>query len=432
MNLRLKFTKHLFDTLNQFDYALLKFIENSVYDVAESSDLDILINKKNLSSILMELKNFEGIENWKESRKTSMIQLFIYFEDGKFLQVDFLYKFIRTNLVYLNKEEILAGKIKTSQGIFTTADRHLFEHVILFNFLNFAGLPKKYINYFRLKNFSEQKQLIQAFNQKYGTEIREIKELQDFDPIIRSKIYEKSLHLSENKGLEKLKNNANYVMDKLQSSRKDKGLVITFSGVDGAGKTTTMDKTEALLKEKYKEKIVRLRHRPQILPILSSYKYGKQEAEKRAAETMPRTGNNKSNLGSYARFAYYFLDYLIGQFVIYFKYTLRGYTILYDRYYFDFIVDFRRSNININPKIPKFLYNFVFKPDLNFFLYASPAIILQRKKELPSSEIVKLTKDYKNLFEKLNQRGKKAKYIAIENIVLEETLATIEANYLKA
>jgi hypothetical protein len=93
-------------------------------------------------------------------------------------------------------------------------------------------------------------------------------------------------------------------------------------------------------------------------------------------------------------------------------------------------VDFRRSNININPSIPKFLFNFVFKPDLNFFLYASPEIILARKKELPSGEIIKLTKDYKGLFEKLNKNSKKAKYIAIENIVLEETLATIEANYL--
>ena len=430
MNLRLKFTKHLFDTLNQYDYVLLKFIENSVYDVAESSDLDILINQKNLQVILSKLRAFKGITNWKESRKTSMIQLFIYFEDGKFLQVDLLYKFIRTNLIYLNKENIIKHRVKTTQDIYTYSNKHLFEHVILFSFLNFAGLPKKYINYFRLKTYAEQQQLLNEFNTKYDTTITEIKDLQKFDKEIRSKVYQKCLLLDENKRFSKLKNNTNYFMDKLQSSRKDKGLVITFSGVDGAGKTTTMDRIEALLKDKYKEKIVRLRHRPQILPILSSYKYGKAEAEKRAAETMPRTGSNKSGLGSYARFFYYFLDYLLGQFVIYFKYTLRGYTILYDRYYFDFIVDFRRSNININPSIPKFLFNFVFKPDLNFFLYASPEIILARKKELPSGEIIKLTKDYKGLFEKLNKNSKKAKYIAIENIVLEETLATIEANYL--
>lgn len=425
-NFRLKFTKYLFDTLAEYDYVLLKFIENSVFEVAESSDLDILIRQENLKKILERLKNFQGIATWTESRKSSMIQLFIYFEDGKFLQVDLLYKFIRTNLIYLEKEKIFKEKIKTHEGIFTTAQTHLFEHVILFNYLNFSGLSQKYVRYFSAKSTAEQSDLLAYFNEKYQTNIQTIQAFEKFDKSIRENIYKKTLHLSDNQGISKLKNNINYLMDKAKSSRQDKGVVISFSGVDGAGKTTIMDNTEKLLKEKYKEKIIRLRHRPQILPILSSYKYGKEEAEKRAAETMPRTGSNKSGIGSLVRFIYYYLDYLLGQFVIYFKYTMRGYTILYDRYYFDFIVDFRRSNININPAIPKFLFNFVFKPNINIFLYASPEVILKRKQELPSEEIVTLTKNYKNLFSELNAKSGKAQYIAIENIVLEETMARIE------
>jgi thymidylate kinase len=428
-NLRLKFTKYLFDTLAEYDYILLKFIENSVFDVAESSDLDILIRQENLKKILGQLKSFQGISTWTESRKSAMIQLFIYFEDGKFLQVDFLYKFIRTNLIYLDKEAIFKAKIKTQEAIFTTSQLHLFEHVILFNYLNFSGLSPKYVRHFSEQSATTQSDLLYYFNEKYQTEIQNIGQLAKFDKSVRENIYKKVLHLSDNQGIQKLKNNINYLMDKARSSNQDKGVVISFSGVDGAGKTTTMDHTERLLKEKYKEKIIRLRHRPQILPILSSYKYGKEEAEKRAAETMPRTGGNKSSLGSFVRFAYYFLDYLLGQFVIYFKYTMRGYTILYDRYYFDFIVDFRRSNININPAIPKFLFNFVFKPDINVFLYASPEVILKRKQELPSEEIVTLTKSYKKLFSELNAKRGKAQYIAIENIVLEETMARIETAF---
>lgn len=428
-NFRLKFTKYLFDTLAKYDYVLLKFIENSVFDVAESSDLDILIRQENLKTILAQLKTFQGISSWKTSQKSSMIQLFIYFEDGKFLQVDFLYQFIRTNLIYLEKEIIFKEKIKTNESIYTTAQTHLFEHVILFNFLNFSGLSPKYVRYFSAKTTEEQRDLLHYFNEKYQTTVQNIAQFATFDRSIREKIYKKALLLSNNQGIHKLKNNINYLMDKARSSRQDKGIVITFSGVDGAGKTTIMDNTEKLLKEKYKEKIIRLRHRPQILPILSSYKYGKEEAEKRAAETMPRTGKNKSGIGSLVRFIYYYLDYLLGQFVIYFKYTMRGYTILYDRYYFDFIVDFRRSNININPAIPKFLFNFVFKPNINIFLYASPEVILKRKQELPSEEIVTLTKNYKNLFAELDAKSSKAQYISIENIVLDETMARIEAAF---
>jgi hypothetical protein len=74
-NFRLKFTNFLFDTLTEYDYVLLKFIEHSVFDVAESSDLDILIRQGNLKKILGQLKMFKGISAWKESRKSSMIQL---------------------------------------------------------------------------------------------------------------------------------------------------------------------------------------------------------------------------------------------------------------------------------------------------------------------------------------------------------------------
>ncbi len=430
-NLRLKFTKHLFDTLSEFDYVLLKFIENSVFEVAESSDLDILIQSKNLKAILTKIKVFQGITAWKESRKSSMIQLFIYFEDGKFLQVDFLYRFVRTNLIYLDAFEIFKNKIQTPEGIFTTSEYHLFEHVILFNFLNFAGITPKYVHYFSTKPTATQDYLLDYFNKKYQTNVQNIKYFGQFDPSIRLNIYKKTLHLADNQGISKLKNNINYFMDKAKSSRQDKGVVITFSGVDGAGKTTVMDNTEKLLKEKYKEKIIRLRHRPQVLPILSSYKYGKEAAEKRAAETMPRTGGNKSGIGSIIRFIYYYLDYLLGQFYIYFKYTMRGYTILYDRYYFDFIVDFRRSNININPVIPKFLYNFIFKQDINVFLYASPEIILKRKQELPSEEIIILTQNYKKLFSELDAKSDTTQYISIENILLAETMARIEKAFLE-
>lgn len=56
-------------------------------------------------------------------------------------------------------------------------------------------------------------------------------------------------------------------------------------------------------------------------------------------EVLPRTGSNKSKLSSFIRFFYYLLDYIIGQWFIYFKYTIKGNIIVYDRYYFDFIND---------------------------------------------------------------------------------------------
>jgi thymidylate kinase len=204
--------------------------------------------------------------------------------------------------------------------------------------------------------------------------------------------------------------------------------IITFSGVDGAGKTTILREVTELLENKYNQKIVEIRHRPSILPILSAIKHGKKEAEKKTMEVLPRTGGNKSKLSSYIRFFYYLTDYIFGQWVIYFRHTRKGQMIIYDRYYFDFINDARRTNINLDSGFVKFFYRFVFKPDMNIFLFASPEVILSRKQEMDEESIVNLTVKYKTLFDELGEKNKE-QYVSIENIDKEVTMKIIEDIY---
>jgi thymidylate kinase len=130
------------------------------------------------------------------------------------------------------------------------------------------------------------------------------------------------------------------------------------------------------------------------------------------------------------RFAYYFSDYIFGQFYVYLRYTRTGTVVLYDRYYFDFIVDSRRSNITIPEKFARFCYCLLMKPDLNFFLYADAATILKRKQELSASTIKDLTDRYKSLFQELGFSSKRNKYHAIENNNLDETISRIIKNTL--
>ena len=205
--------------------------------------------------------------------------------------------------------------------------------------------------------------------------------------------------------------------------------IITLSGVDGAGKTTILREFTDLLQSKYNKNVKELRHRPSILPILSAIKHGKEKAEKKTMEVLPRTGKNRSKLSSYIRFYYYLLDYIFGQWIIYFKYTRKGVIIIYDRYYFDFINDAQRTNINLNSNFIKFFYRFVFKPEMNIFLFASPEIILGRKQEMDEQSILLLTKKYKKLFEEFD-KNKKEQYISIENINKAITLNLIENIYV--
>jgi hypothetical protein len=110
-----------------------------------------------------------------------------------------------------------------------------------------------------------------------------------------------------------------------------------------------------------RKRVVVIRHRPSLLPILSAWSKGKTAAEKEAAETLPRQGQNKSFFSSVFRFSYYYTDYLFGQFYVYFKHVLRGDVVLYDRYYFDFINDSLRSNITLPKWILKSGYTFLLK-----------------------------------------------------------------------
>jgi hypothetical protein len=73
----------------------------------------------------------------------------------------------------------------------------------------------------------------------------------------------------------------------------------------------------------------------------------------------------------------------------------------------------------------------VFKPKLNFFLYADAETILARKKEMLAPEIEQLTVLYKNLFGQMSKQYKTSHYTIIENKNLELTLHTIMNTYAK-
>ncbi len=428
-NNRKAFINNLFQKLDSKDYMLLKFTEKNISEIDESSDLDIFWNNKS-NDVIHEIASREcTVIKVSVHAQSFMKQLFIFFQDGGFLQIDCLYQLIRKNLVYLPKEYLLSQKVE-KDGISTYHDFCLFEHIVLFNQLNFAGIPQKYFEYFN--SFSSQKiqSLIIQFNQKYNTEIVELSELNTVQKELREKVVKSLNNQKDNKFFPKQFSTIKYVFDSVTNLKQRRGFLISFSGVDGAGKSTILEATRRMLSEKFRQKTVVVRHRPSLLPILSSFVYGKKQAENRAASRLPRQGNNSSKINSIFRFSYYFADYLFGRSYIFFKYQLRNYIVLYDRYYFDFIVDSKRTNLELNKWIPTSLYRLVQKPTLNFFLFAPADIILQRKQELLPEAIESLTKGYQDLFSQLGTKYKQS-YLAIENINQEETLNFISKKIIK-
>lgn len=424
------FIQKLFRHLNSTDYLLLKFIENDLSEISENSDLDILFKEKKHDKIEAFAKCESTVIKIASHQQSFMKQLFLHFADGGFLQVDCLYQLIRKDLIYLSNEELFAQR-KVKSGINTYSDFCLFEHLVLFHQLNFSGVPEKYINYFESLPQNNLGQIFEKFNKKYQTSVLNISEVISYNSNIRKQIIYKINKLTVNNFLSKQTNKLKYILDSVFNIKRRRGFLVSFSGVDGAGKSTILEATRRLLSEKFRRKTVVIRHRPSIIPILSSFIYGKSQAEKRAATRLPRQGNNSNKFKSFLRFAYYYMDYLLGRSYIFFKYQIRNYIVLYDRYYFDFIVDSKRTNLELDEDVPKWLYRFVQKPKLNFFLYAPVDVILQRKKELEPEAIQNLTQGYQSVF---NEFGKKypQEYHSIKNIEKEETLNFISQKLIKA
>jgi len=429
-NHRSQFLHYLFSSLRPYQYVVLKTLEANLDDWPVHSDVDILCDQEAYQQFLVFLKRSPEVVNFHARKSTHDHKYFIYFKDQSFLQVDILFHLVRKEVQYLDNSQIFERQITSSEGIKYASRSCVMEHVFLFNVLNHSGIPEKYLKQFETYPAFQQKEFLRLLYQRYQIIVPKLKELGSYRAHMEAQVRAYLNDLPENNWFNRTKRRINLLTDHFRGSVRGKGKIISFSGVDGAGKSTILAHVKELVESKYRQPVVVLRHRPSILPILSSIKYGKAEAEERSATTLPRQGTNQNPISSLIRFTYYLMDYLLGRWYIQWKYLNRGVTVLFDRYYFDFIIDGRRSNIKLPANLVKFFWPMVQKPNLNFFLYADAEVILARKQELNKEDIESLTTSYLDLFQSLQNPGAQPEFIPINNIDLTETEDFIEKHYV--
>lgn len=401
-----------FDRLKHESYATLKFPKKAPEKLALTSDIDVVIDKKVSHNVINYLKGHSQIHKVIVEKKSFMTQLKIITKDYKILSVDLIHQLKWKNMEILSRKDILKRSYTNSYGVKVASYTDTLRYIILFYKLNLASIPERY-SYsgknvvLMLSKIKLDRTLYYSIDQEKTSAKRNIiKALRE---------------VSTNQGWNYIANTFRYFADAFSG----KGFVITFSGVDGAGKSTVITNIAEMVEEKFRKPVKVLRHRPSILPILSVYTKGKEKAKEDVVNALPRQGENNSFTSSVFRYIYYYIDYFLGQFVVYFKYVLRGHVVIYDRYYFDFIADSRRSNIKLPKFLTQFGYYFLLKPKYNFFLYADPEDILNRKKELSYGTIRKLTGRYQKLFQSLGKNSKGNVYQLIKNEDLVKTLEQV-------
>ncbi|MCC6760867.1 MAG: hypothetical protein IT252_06600 [Chitinophagaceae bacterium] len=388
------------------------------------SDIDICMERSTALTMMTWLQQHPLCKQVVLRSRSNMTQAGIYLHSGNVLHIDAIWQLKRKAIQFMNVQAMLATAVNDGRGILVADSYHDAMYTWLFYVLNGAAIPEKYQQQWHQITQEERNALL-ATVERYSKQQKPAEAL--FTPS-KETMQSAAAYVRQepqNRGVHFIVNLFQYGIDMIRDWKNNRGFIITFSGVDGAGKSTIIEATRQHVEKVMRRKVVVLRHRPSLLPILSAWKHGKEAAEKKAAQTLPRQGTNKSSIGSLLRFAYYYADYLLGQFYIQLKYVMRGYVVLYDRYYFDFINDSKRSNIQLPKYVTTAGYALLLKPKLNFFLWATPEEILSRKQELSADTIVSLTNDYMQLFDSMRKRYKSSSYEPIHNEQLNNTLQTI-------
>ncbi|MEZ5173676.1 MAG: hypothetical protein R2850_09280 [Bacteroidia bacterium] len=279
-----------------FNLALLKFKSGNLKDVSETSDFDICTTKSEAGKIIEFFRNDSRVELVKVRDLYKMQQIEITLLNGSRIYLDLIFKFRRKHIDFLSASEVLLTRNKLENGIWVASPAANEKYISGFYLLNNSEIPAKYA--------------VEFMSEKSGNNVEEI------------------LSRRENRGFRKLKNRLEYIFEFLESMKSEKGFLVTFSGVDGAGKSTIIENVKLELEKKHRRRVVVIRHRPSILPIISALKYGKKNAEQRSASTLPRQGENSGKLSSLLRFSYYLFDYVFGQWVIHFRYVRKGVIVL--------------------------------------------------------------------------------------------------------
>ncbi len=185
---------------------------------------------------------------------------------------------------------------------------------------------------------------------------------------------------------------------------------IAVEAPDGTGKTTFIEALLEQLKVCYVSSGVLFcvhHFRPEILPNLGAVgeKAGVMKQDKDF--TRPHRAKPAGFIASLLRMGYYWLDYVIGVPLLLRREAQYGRYTIFDRYSYDFLVDPRRSRINL-PKWLRWLFvRLTPQPDIVFVLRADAETIYRRKQELTPEEIERQLAEFAGL----DRLGKRCVFI---------------------
>lgn len=176
--------------------------------------------------------------------------------------------------------------------------------------------------------------------------------------------------------------------------------LIAVEAPDGTGKTTFIEHLQTQIAKIFVCEINKstiYHFRPEILPNLGAVGEKIQVMKQDTDFTNPHRAKPANKLSSCFRMFYYWIDYVIGVPLIVRNNARQDRFSIFDRYIYDFLVDPRRSRINLPYWLRRWFTKLVKQPKIVFVLDAPAEVIYKRKQELSLDEISRQLIEFRKL-----------------------------------
>jgi thymidylate kinase len=388
--------EEIFEELNKdINYIYMRdfnFLKNIIKNKKIQDDIDLIINKKDKNKIIniLHKHNYYSINKIHSSNR----DLFFY----NALSDDLICFNIHINnlvkMTYLEGKILLENKQKDSFLFVLKSNYKLVILVFKDLFLNGLFSVKKYSKSKQIeiekliKNKENRKFLINFSKNVIGK--RETKVLLKY---LDKKEYDKITNNRRNFQIRAIIKNPlfiRYIIKNVYGYLKSKvinpPLFITFLGVDGSGKTTTINNVKEFVESTGRKiKTVYMgRWGGFLIPIHKIFKSKKERKislSMNEVEEKHMQKNFKFYFNLFIRDCFYILEYSLRYFFRILPFRIMRKNIICDRYVYDLLLMKNKT------KLLELFVKLYPKPKQVFILYNDPKILFKRKKELNVKEL---------------------------------------------